>query len=180
MPIIDRVLASVLAVAPDATLYASEPGHHFFAMPCPCGVTTYVHHRMLLAGHFKGCCSCYPGPVTDEAWDLAARSARLIGGTRSPYEAAHLVMRRLFGPARFYPCSCGRQADQWAYSNHSPDETLEIIVTPRWRGVRRFSRCPSDYTPLCFACHRVADSAWRSANVLRRLHGALMAQGGAK
>ncbi|MGW0135162.1 hypothetical protein [Streptomyces sp. NPDC003299] len=67
------------------------------------------------------------------------------------YENAHARVKRLHGPARYYPCDfCGLSAHDWALDWESP----EIIRDQKWRA---YSPDPNGYMPLCRKCHKEYD-----------------------
>lgn len=67
------------------------------------------------------------------------------------YNAAHERVKRLWGPARQYPCvQCGKPADHWAYDNTDPTELM---------GRARYSLFPEFYMPMCASHHQLMDRA---------------------
>ncbi|MFF5609828.1 hypothetical protein ACFY65_26205 [Streptomyces cellulosae] len=67
------------------------------------------------------------------------------------YELAHARVKRLHGPARYYPCDfCGLGAHDWALDWESP----EVVRDQQWRA---YSPDPNFYMPLCRSCHKTYD-----------------------
>ena len=74
------------------------------------------------------------------------------------YLTAHERAYRTRGKASDYHCiNCGQPAIHWAYRNGSPREQ----VGPVAGRPARWSPDPSDYDPMCHACHMRQDAAWR-------------------
>jgi hypothetical protein len=65
-----------------------------------------------------------------------------------------------------YQCSsCGKQAQEWAYTGGCPAELIDLG--------KRYSTDQSRYTPMCVSCHRRHDRALadgRSINLCPRGH----------
>lgn len=74
------------------------------------------------------------------------------------YRTAHERISVDRGKADEHECAeCGGQASQWAYRHGSADERVETVRTSDGRSFPApYSPNPSDYDPLCGACH-----AWR-------------------
>lgn len=67
------------------------------------------------------------------------------------YHRAHKRVYSARGPARSWPCTCGSQAREWAYTHDCVDE--------RQSALGPYSNNPSDYVPLCSSCHKRMDRA---------------------
>lgn len=66
------------------------------------------------------------------------------------YFQVHYALKRDFGPAREHLCSCGRQAEEWAWQ-HTGNPLFEESIKC-W-----FSTDKSDYAPMCKSCHTKLD-----------------------
>jgi hypothetical protein len=84
------------------------------------------------------------------------------------YNGMHQRIRRLRGRASEQSCTCGAQAQGWAYMHTDPDAVEGL--TPRGRPVR-FSLDPEHYQPRCHPCHARMDATHASGG--RRLRSAL-------
>lgn len=67
------------------------------------------------------------------------------------YAGVHYRLRRERGPAREYLCSCGRQADEWAYDDRDPQELRDQKGRP-------YSLDLDHYQAKCLPCHRRFDA----------------------
>lgn len=74
-------------------------------------------------------------------------------GDRATYNAVHLRIRKMNGPARLQTCfRCGDAADHWAYDHADPNARVD--------GKHRlpYSLDPDHYIALCKTCHRRMDA----------------------
>ena len=136
-----------------------------FTFRCTCGQESFITKSAHEKTNLARCYRCSPS-----LWNCLHWKGEKIGPQRSLSSAVHKALVELFGKARYHRCRCGAQAHSWAYSNDCDEEYLELVITPRWSGCRRFSFLPSSYEPLCKECHQAKDEAWRSANKLRLIY----------
>ena len=78
----------------------------------------------------------------------------------------HLRLKRIWGPARNYPCvDCGKSAQEWAYDGTDPGQQLGLYSSGRVSKVW-YSIWPEFYMPLCKKCHAGRDGAKAVAELL--------------
>lgn len=68
----------------------------------------------------------------------------------SGYYYAHHKVRKERGPASKLTCSCGNQAEQWAYNHSDPNGLSTKFGYP-------YSTSPSFYEAMCRKCHSMFD-----------------------
>lgn len=111
--------------------------------PCPdCGGPRSRGHR--------GCVSCYDksGPKNPK-WR----------GDQITNTSAHARIVVARGKASGYACThCLNPAAHWAYDHTDPNELRNPGLGKDWGP---FSLDPAHYIPLCAACHKRFDMAWR-------------------
>jgi hypothetical protein len=79
--------------------------------------------------------------------------AKFVHGTVASYGAAHARVSSARGKASGHPCVdlCGRQAEDWSYSNNDPNEVVN-------KKGQRYSLDPAFYEPRCTRCHVAFDT----------------------
>jgi hypothetical protein len=74
------------------------------------------------------------------------------------YLAAHVRVRREWGPATLYACAkCGAPASDWAYDGTDETQLLGIGSDRSIKRLSWYSRYPEFYMPLCRKCHGQRD-----------------------
>lgn len=94
-------------------------------------------------------------------------------GARPGYEAAHLRVASLRGPASSHGCiDCPGRAFDWSYNHTAGSAELRDE-----NGRKPYSPNPDDYSPRCRSCHRAFDRAQKEVMPMSRelTSGALFA-----
>jgi len=79
---------------------------------------------------------------------------RHFRGDAVGYRGLHMRIVKARGKASEHVCSCGVQAQQWAYDHSDPEPKLSRLGSPYSLDVRR-------YDPLCRSCHGKRDWQYR-------------------
>ena len=92
---------------------------------------------------------------------------KVIPTSPCTYGAAHMRVKRWRGKATEYTCTCGNQAEEWAYLTGSPFEITgpyTVFYADGRKYVTTVSWSPAiwDYTPLCKTCHVAMDNKVRA------------------
>lgn len=105
-------------------------------------------------------CRCECGEVVQRTYNSLVTTSRPTCGKvgrhlRSDvgYYTAHNRVKKDRGLASEYACSCGADAQQWAYNHEDPDEMTEKIDGY----VCAYSSNSDFYTPMCAPCHKKFD-----------------------
>lgn len=98
---------------------------------------------------------------------IRSASGRSMDWERPPANSRslHAKLRRLWGPAKLYPCiACSQQAAHWAYDGSDPEPGLDYgstsAKTKGW-----YSPWPEFYMPMCAKCHAIMDGAKAAAEL---------------
>ena len=84
---------------------------------------------------------------------------RTIGGDKITYSGLHMRLRRKFGPASIYLCSCGEPAKDWAYLGSDQ----ERVYQRPGRAPLVYSPDLLAYQPRCRSHHLAMDARTRAA-----------------
>ena len=117
--------------------YSGEsPRRSVWVCRCDCG-----EECLVLAGNLRRAKYCSP-------------LCRMRWADNAGYRAAHERVRCRMGRAGNYTCSCGAQAQEWAYDHTDPNEMTG--VSAGFEVV--YSLDPDHYKPMCCSCHRKYDA----------------------
>lgn len=84
------------------------------------------------------------------------------------YAAAHKRVIKDRGLASKLQCAlCSSRADNWSYKHNSHKERVQLVG---YGAGFRYSPDPSDYQPLCKACHNTHDVKLKERDTCRKGH----------